>query len=110
MMMKGLTGTRYQLDGSRMNTGGEGDIYRVIEGGGNRVAKIYHELPSRELEEKLAIMVKHPPDDSVLNQAAWPLDLLYGNNRQFRGFIMPKLKRIKNTRKTSLILILTCLK
>ena len=94
MTLQGLRSTTYQVTGVPIGSGGEGDIYRVTDadGGGGRVAKLYRsEAVSRELEEKLKLMVQNPPNASVLSQVAWPLDVVYEGGR-FRGFIMQELK------------------
>ncbi len=36
-------------------------------------------------------MANNPPASSVLNQVAWPMDVVYDEYRQFKGFVMPKL-------------------
>jgi serine/threonine protein kinase len=93
MTVIGLSGTQYQLDSKLLAAGGEGEIYRVLGGGTpKKVAKIYKSgVTTRELEEKLTIMVNRPPSSKVLTQVAWPLDILYNNKKQFCGFVMPEL-------------------
>ena len=89
MTVNGVNGTTYILEATPIGSGGEGDIYNVR--GMDYVAKIYRAgTLTRELEEKLKIMIYHPPNTSVLTQVAWPLDMAYENG-QCRGFIMPKL-------------------
>jgi serine/threonine protein kinase len=89
MTLTGINGTVYRLDSTPIGSGGEGDIYNVL--GMDYVAKIYKSgVLSRDVEEKLKIMVERPPNASVLSQVAWPLDMVYGNGL-CRGFIMPKL-------------------
>ena len=89
MTVTGLYGTTYQLEQTPIGSGGEGDIYNIR--GMDYVAKIYRAgTLTRELEEKLKIMINHPPNASVLTQVAWPLDMAYENG-QCCGFIMPKL-------------------
>ena len=93
MTLKGLSGSLYQTTGSPIGSGGEGDIFRLSGTGesGGKVAKLYKpEAISRELEEKLKLMVKKPPNASVLSQVAWPLDVVYENG-SFRGFVMQEL-------------------
>ena len=86
----GVSGKQYQLS-SKLGSGGEGDIY-AVSGDFSKVAKLYHaDRVSRELEEKLKYMVNRPPNSSVLNQVAWPMDVLYDGSKRFMGFIMPKL-------------------
>ena len=90
MTLTGLTNTRYTLDAVPIGSGGEGDIYRVQ--GMGKVAKIYKAgVFSGELEEKLKIMIEHPPNASVLTQVAWPLDMAYDDAGQCCGFIMSEL-------------------
>ena len=85
---KGKQGT-YILESKPLAKGGEGAIYK-INGNNNIVAKIYFK-PTKELEEKLTYMSNNPPDKSVLNDIAWPLDILYDGG-SFCGFIMPKME------------------
>lgn len=87
----GMSGKAYQLDSSPIGSGGEGNIYRLINDNG-QVAKIYHSSNrSLEIEQKLIFMVKKPPSSRVMSQVAWPLDILYDSQQKFCGFIMPKL-------------------
>jgi len=92
MLFIGKGGKQYAPSATRLAGGGEGDIF-VIQGNSSHVAKIYK--PGKtgpEKELKLIRMVDFPPDISVLNQIAWPQDVLYDSRRQFAGFIMPKLE------------------
>jgi serine/threonine protein kinase len=92
MTVIGLSGTYYQLDSNLLSDGGEGEIYRVLGITPKKVAKIYKTgISTRELEEKLIIMVNRPPNSKVLSQVAWPLDVVYDTNKRFCGFIMPEL-------------------
>ncbi len=91
MDLKGLTGQRYQLESKPFSSGGEGDVYGIV-GSSNKVVKVYHQgLVTTELEEKLKIMVRRPPNSSILSQVAWPLDLVYDSYEYFCGFVMPRL-------------------
>ena len=91
MLFKGLNGKSYQLDSKPLGSGGEGDIY-AISGNASQVVKIYKKSStSQALEEKLKLMVQRPPSSSVLNQVAWPLDVVYDSSGSFCGFVMPKL-------------------
>ena len=93
MTVTGSSKAKYQLDAKPLSDGGEGTIYRVLGGTGKKVAKIYkHGVLTKELVEKLALMLKVPPDKNVLTQVAWPLDLLYDTSRRPCGFLMPMLK------------------
>ena len=91
MLLSGSSGQKYQLDTTPFKSGGEGKIYHLA-GNDKKLAKIY--LPgiaNVEPEKKLDFIVKNPPNANVLNQVAWPLDVLYDSNQQFCGFIMPEL-------------------
>ena len=91
MNLKSASGNTYFLEPMTIGSGAEGDIYPV-QGVGNQVAKIYKPgAMTPALEEKLNIMVKNPPNASVLTQVAWPLDVLYDGSRQCVGFVMPRL-------------------
>jgi len=92
MTVTGLLGVQYQLDPNLLGDGGEGKIYRVLGGPDKKVAKIYNQgAISRELVEKLGLMMINPPSASVLTQVAWPLDMIFENGNQPCGFIMPEL-------------------
>ena len=91
MALRGQNGQSYQLDIKPFNTGGEGDIYNIA-GQEKIVAKVYH--PGRataEMEKKLSVMIRKPPNSSVISQVAWPLELLYDDTGAFCGFVMPRL-------------------
>lgn len=91
-MLIGISRKQYNLEDKPFSSGGEGDVYRII-GSPNLVAKIYHpDRRTRELERKVIHMAKKPPDQSVLNQVAWPLDVIFNTKGDFYGFVMPKLK------------------
>ena len=91
MTLRNAAGKIYNLSPSPIGSGGEGDIYPVT-GAGNYVAKIYKpDAMTKELEEKLIVMVNNPPDAIVLTQVAWPLDVVYDDSGLCHGFIMPRL-------------------
>lgn len=90
MVLVGLSGNNYQLDVKPFSSGGEGDIYGLI-GDTDKVVKLYHpDRITEELEQKLLVMSRRPPDAKVLSQVAWPLDVVYSNG-SFAGFVMPRL-------------------
>ncbi len=90
MEYSGSFGT-YQLSSQPMKEGGEGAIYSILENE-NLVAKIYHQdRISEELADKILFMTKNPPDNDIMEQIAWPKDILVDNLGNFVGFIMPKL-------------------
>lgn len=85
---KGLSGKLYQTQNAPFAGGGEGDVYDVI-GAYSYVAKVYKpDKRTTERERKLSIMVSNKP--SVMEQYAWPIDVLYENG-QFIGYVMPKI-------------------
>ena len=85
---KGLSGTLYRTQNAPFAGGGEGDVYDVV-GVPGYVAKVYKpDKRTTERERKLSVMVSNQP--SVMEQYAWPLDVLYENG-QFIGYIMPKI-------------------
>ncbi|MCL2322439.1 MAG: hypothetical protein FWC47_10120 [Oscillospiraceae bacterium] len=88
----GLYGTKYQIDSKPFKSGGEGDIYHILNIKNKSIAKIYHgDKPNLDLENKIKFMVNNPPNAKVLDQVAWPLDVLYDSKKQFCGFVMPGL-------------------
>ena len=88
MTLTGLNKTMYSLEQPPIGSGGEGNVFRALI---IKIAKIYNPgIMTEELEQKLKIMIKHPPSESVLSQVAWPIDLIYDNG-QCKGFIMPEL-------------------
>lgn len=85
---KGLSGRSYRVQSAPFAGGGEGDIYDVV-GVSGYVAKVYKpDKRTAERERKLSVMVSNKPN--VMEQYAWPLDVLYENGR-FMGYIMPKI-------------------
>ena len=91
MLLKGLQGTQYHLDPTPIGGGGEGDIHR-IRGMVGMVVKVYKPGAfTRELSEKLMVMLSNPPSDAVLSQVAWPRDLVSSDDRTKWGFVMPEL-------------------
>ena len=74
-----------------MGSGGEGDIYAVLDNP-EQVVKVYKKFAiSQDLEEKIKFMVRRPLSESVLNWVAWPIDMVYDPAGSFCGFVMPKL-------------------
>ena len=86
---KGANGIAYSLPDRPIAQGGEGAIYTVSRKP-DKVAKLYN-APTEELRLKLSHMVANPPEPSVLGDIAWPVDLLYDDAGDFRGFVMPRL-------------------
>jgi len=91
MILKGKGGIQYNLEATPFAQGGEGQIFN-IHGQPDKVAKLYKAGKiTPEHERKLLKMVITPPEQDVLDQIAWPVDVLYDNNK-FVGFIMYKFK------------------
>ena len=91
MILKGKGGIQYNLEATPFAQGGEGQIFN-INGHPDKVAKLYKAGKiTPDHERKLLKMVIAPPEQDVLDQIAWPLDVLYDNNK-FVGFIMRKFK------------------
>lgn len=84
------------LSDDAMSSGGEGEIHSVVykpaRFGNNICVKIYFK-PKRttQLENKLNYMVANPPNQiySANNMIGWPLDVVYDNQKNFIGFVMP---------------------
>ena len=91
MLYRGKGGIQYDLSPPSIASGGEGEIYS-INGKPNIVAKIYKPSKiSAEKEHKLVKMIGYRPAQKMLDQIAWPQDVLYDSNGQFAGFVMPKM-------------------
>jgi serine/threonine protein kinase len=87
----GDTGKQYYLAEKSFSSGGEGELFDVTNTCG-LVAKIYH--PNKitlGLGTKIRYMLEHKPCASVLDQVAWPHDIIYDIKHNFCGFIMKKL-------------------
>jgi DNA-binding helix-hairpin-helix protein with protein kinase domain len=81
-------GTIYSIVDAPFAGGGEGDVFD-IPGSFGMVAKIYSPCKrTAEQERKLSAMVNIKP--GVMEQYAWPLDVLYEDGR-FAGFVMPRV-------------------
>lgn len=91
MKYKGKGGIEYNLENAPFAQGGEGRVFHVI-GKPNVVAKLYKNgLNNTVKERKLITMVNNPPSSAVMQQIAWPLDVLYDSSNTFVGFLMSKL-------------------
>ena len=86
--MIGIKEAKYTMETTPVGSGGEGDVFRVFV---TKMGKIYKPgVMTQELEQKLKVMIENPPNESVLSQVAWPVDIIYENG-QCKGFIMPEL-------------------
>ena len=91
MILVGVSGKKYEIEQKPFSSGGEGDIYAIL-GVDNQVIKVYKkDRVTRELENKINLMVRRPPSSNVLNQVAWPLDSVHDSAGVFCGFVMTKL-------------------
>lgn len=93
----GSTGQSITL-GKEIASGGEGIVWQTDHHNGY-VAKIYKQLPSFELVQKLEMMVAHPPREpnSHLNHIsfAWSKSLLKDAKGNCVGFLMPAIANAK---------------
>ena len=88
----GINNATYVLEKTPLASGGEGDVY-LVTNIMESVAKIYKpEVLSLELANKLRYMVDNPPSKTVMNQVAWPKDVVFNVAGEFSGFVMPKLQ------------------
>ena len=80
MTATGKNGISYRMDSTPIGSGGEGDVFHAYI---TKVGKIYKPgVMTPELQRKLEIMVENPPNESVLSQVAWPLDVIYDDKAQ----------------------------
>jgi DNA-binding helix-hairpin-helix protein with protein kinase domain len=80
--------------GQKLGSGGEGDVF-ALEGRTDQVAKIYSALPDNQKVQKLLAM-SETGNSSILNIAAWPLDLLLDAKGKAKGFIMQRVRARRN--------------
>ena len=80
---------KYSLESKPLAEGGEGQVYRIV-GNKDKVVKIYTRK-SESIEKKIILMMKKPPSQKVMNQVAWPIDIVYNSSKEFCGFVMPML-------------------
>ncbi|MCH5273417.1 MAG: leucine-rich repeat protein [Lachnospiraceae bacterium] len=89
MVLKGKGGIQYNLEARPFAQGGEGLIFN-IDGHPDKVSKLYKQgKATSDHERKLIKMIMTPPSQDVLDQIAWPLDVLYDTG-QAVGFVMHK--------------------
>jgi serine/threonine protein phosphatase PrpC len=81
----------YEIGLKPLKGGGEGQIHN-INGQSSIIAKLFHKNGlSKELEDKIQFMVDNPVGLKGHNQIDWPQDILYDNEMNFVGYVMPKL-------------------
>jgi len=75
--------------GPQVGTGGEGSVFALSNG--DHVAKIYHNSPTLQTQDKLRAMIALT-NAELLKVAAWPMGLLFhARTRQPAGFMMPRI-------------------
>ena len=89
--IRSRSGTSYTLE-KEIGAGGEGRVFKVRNL--NVVAKIYKKVVG-DIEDKIVYMVDHrihnltDTNGDAVMMLAWPQDVLYDDNGQFVGYIMP---------------------
>jgi DNA-binding helix-hairpin-helix protein with protein kinase domain len=87
-----LPGAGAVLLGRRIGTGAEGEVYE-IQGGGDLVAKVYHEPPPPERAEKLVVL-SCLGNERLFNLSAWPVSTLRdAPDGDVVGFVMKKISQ-----------------
>lgn len=109
MKLKTSKGTIIIAESKFISKGGQGSVHKVLSPGGNpqQVVKLYFpdflkktkpggRLYSDILEEKISFMVNNNPFTNVAQKIkdafAWPVDLLYDDKNNFKGYLMPFVK------------------
>ena len=86
------SGRQHVALGEIIGTGGEATVYRVHQSQ-TLLAKIYNKGPRPGYHQKLTWMQRHPPNDPTQMPGhasiAWPTDLLYNQNNELAGYLMP---------------------
>lgn len=94
MIYYGQSGKRYDLEDTPFASGGEGELFLVIENSihssEEKVAKIFkNNVDTVEKEKKIKAMLKNMPDDPY-SELTWPIETLYDGSRNFVGYVMKK--------------------
>jgi len=76
--------------GQELGRGGEGVVY-AIEEHTDQVAKIYLRQPDDQKIQKILAMAE-TATQSIIDIAAWPIDILIDKRGIARGFLMPRIK------------------
>ena len=91
-------GLSFTLAPEPFATGGEGGVYDVLSpDNSGLVAKIYHNAElALERKEKIAFMHANNPTDTadpeVKKAIVWVEEILYNQEQEFVGFLMPKVR------------------
>ena len=92
------SGLTFTITSKPFATGGEGGVYDVLSPtNSGLVAKIYHNAEiANGRREKIIFMHANNPTDTaapeVKNAIIWVEEILYNQQRQFVGFLMPKVR------------------
>lgn len=85
-----------EIPESKLSSGGEGSVHLVnshdvssLPQASELVAKIYFKPDEGQRDKKVAAMIVNPPHNDSL---AWPLAILFNQNKKFVGFLMRKLE------------------
>jgi DNA-binding helix-hairpin-helix protein with protein kinase domain len=77
--------------GKQLGKGGEGSVFE-LPSVPHLVAKLYHEAPTKQKQEKLRFMAAHAEKD-LLSYSAWPIDTIHASpGGPLVGFVMEKVK------------------
>ncbi len=90
MVIKGSYGGEYHLSDTPSTIGENSILYNVVDNEKIIVKIYYHNKLSIQLENRMKFMMQYKPQMNLMNNIAWPLDLIY-NNDKFCGYVMPKL-------------------
>ena len=84
------SGKAYRL-GKRIGSGGEGDVYELLPGHQQVVAKIYHKPLEAQKQEKLRLMARGC-NEELKTISAWPTEVLgMKPGGPVVGFLMPRI-------------------
>jgi len=86
------------ISDTALGKGGEGSVYSVeklnidsiSKSADNLVVKLYHDPTEGNRARKIAAMIQNPVDTSFI---AWPLAIVFDENKQFAGYLMEKLQK-----------------
>ena len=79
--------------GDEIGRGGEGAVFAVA-GNARLCAKIFHPDRAAERADKLLAMVESRPRSLPRHAVSWPVELLYGEDDAFAGYLMPVVRGV----------------
>jgi len=83
-------GKNYIADDSPLMSGAEGEVYQVIDNPGLLIKMFFPNNRTLFRENKITYLTQHKPDEALLSKAAWPLEVIYLDNK-FVGFLMKRI-------------------